>query len=877
MADDTKKTTAEDIENAKTIKQLLDDQNKTRKDILDSLLKQAGASKKISDLLKEDLDKQADFLTIAEIQQQLSDKRLEALQEQKRLLSEQEEIEERRAALDTRLTEARTAAANLTGAELAASLALQGRLVERLGDLDDELSNITDKQQELKIEASATVASTQAAIKAEEERAAALEKTINKQGNISSIIGNQIEQTFGLKDATDSLGDVLIDNVFNSFEKTGTGLTGLVDTVKLSFANLKKETGDTFEALGIEAAKRFTAQNIFKNLKGQLGEFGDSFKSQISEVADKFIDMPVAFAQQTGQSKELGEELKGLTKDLSKSGFLIGETDAAFNSLISGFNKFTLIDAEARAGLAEDAAILNRLGVNTSTFASSIENLTTGMGLSTGAASKFSQEMVNFGRTIGESGNKMLEQLNDNFDLLATHGKEKGSEVFKALAKEAKAAGVSIKELVQIGQRFDTFEGAMKSAGKLNFILGGPLVNSMEMLNATEERRIELLRESLKNSGKSFDQLGRRGKEALANTLGVSTAIAERLFNDDNIRSIEEATEALEGSQMSLEELRQQGIKNLTQDQKAQLAQELQITTNETLLETFESLNQIIMDFKTGFAPIIGIIGGVAMVINQIAAVVPLLAAGFTKLGIAGKIAAIGTNAAFLPITLTLLAIMAVIGILYLAFEHFGIGVDEIMEGIKIVFKAVARVMIEVMHVSIQAILIALTGGLVLLFAGFAEILEYIPGAGDLAASLKKFSPMHIVGGLREDAIAAIDSFEVGTNFAPGGMSLVGEAGPELMSVPRGSAITPAEQTKTMMSTLSTFNNIMTNADTIENMSSIVNNATNVTTTNNNNQQAAKPQDIKLNLVLKIDEREIAKVARDVTIDTMQRSLEVSV
>ncbi|MAK54724.1 MAG: hypothetical protein CML17_02550 [Pusillimonas sp.] len=529
-----------------------------------------------------------------------------------------------------------------------------------------------------------------------------------------------------------------------------------------------------------------------------------------------------------------------------------------------------------RKALTEDAAILNRLGVNTSTFASSIQNLTTGMGLSTSAASEFSQEMVNFGRTIGESGNKMLEQLNNNFDILATHGREKGAEVFKELAKEAKAAGISMEELVHIGKRFDTFEGAMKSAGKLNFILGGPLVNSMEMLNATEERRIELLRESLANSGKSFDELGRRGKEALASTLGVSVAIAERLFNDDNIRSIEEAQAALDGSKMSLEELRKQGMENLTQDQKKQLASELQITTNETLLTTFENLNKIITDFQTGFAPIIGMFGAFVMIVNQLATFLPLASAGFTKLGGAGIFAGIGTNFAFLPITLTLLAIMAVIGLLSGAFDDFGLTVDKIGEGIKIVFKALARVIIEVMHVAIQAVLASLSGGILLIFAGFAEVLEYVPGAGGLAKALKKFSPMHIVAGLREAAIAKLDSFEMGTDFAPGGMSLVGEAGPELMSVPQGSGITPAQQTKNMMSTLSTFNNIMTSSQNVQNVNNVANNANNNVTMNTNNQQVANAQDIKLNIVLKMDEREISRVARDITIDTMQRSFEVS-
>lgn len=41
-------------------------------------------------------------------------------------------------------------------------------------------------------------------------------------------------------------------------------------------------------------------------------------------------------------------------------------------------------------------------------------------------------------------------------------------------------------------------------------------------------------------------------------------------------------------------------------------------------------------------------------------------------------------------------------------------------------------------------------------------------------------------------------AFAVGTNYAPGGMALVGERGPEMVSLPRGARVTPAAQTAQM-------------------------------------------------------------------------------
>ena len=57
------------------------------------------------------------------------------------------------------------------------------------------------------------------------------------------------------------------------------------------------------------------------------------------------------------------------------------------------------------------------------------------------------------------------------------------------------------------------------------------------------------------------------------------------------------------------------------------------------------------------------------------------------------------------------------------------------------------------------------------------------------------------VGAITATEIAAINnaSFARGTSFAPGGRSLVGEEGPEMIDLPRGSVVHTAAQTKNMM------------------------------------------------------------------------------
>ena len=55
-------------------------------------------------------------------------------------------------------------------------------------------------------------------------------------------------------------------------------------------------------------------------------------------------------------------------------------------------------------------------------------------------------------------------------------------------------------------------------------------------------------------------------------------------------------------------------------------------------------------------------------------------------------------------------------------------------------------------------------------------------------------------------AKSAISSFAGGTSYAPGGMAMVGERGPELMHVPRGAQIYNNQQTHSMMNSGHTFN-----------------------------------------------------------------------
>lgn len=83
-----------------------------------------------------------------------------------------------------------------------------------------------------------------------------------------------------------------------------------------------------------------------------------------------------------------------------------------------------------------------------------------------------------------------------------------------------------------------------------------------------------------------------------------------------------------------------------------------------------------------------------------------------------------------------------------------------------------------------------LTGG------GFSNIFSGIfGGAGGGGGAIGGGSWANVSGVLSDSGIS---QFASGTDFAPGGLSLIGEQGPELMNVPMGSSITPNSALKNM-------------------------------------------------------------------------------
>jgi len=183
---------------------------------------------------------------------------------------------------------------------------------------------------------------------------------------------------------------------------------------------------------------------------------------------------------------------------------------------ISQFNKFSQAQ---RTELVGNIAVLDRAGVSADTAAENIQFLNLSLGMSPKAAANAQVKIVSLANEIGKSTQEMASDFANAKGDLAKYGAS-AVDMFVKLQKASKEAGMEMNELLSITNKFDTFDSAAQQVGTLNAMLGGPYLNSMEMVMETDPtKRIDMLSGAVKSAGLSFESMNYYQKQAIANAM----------------------------------------------------------------------------------------------------------------------------------------------------------------------------------------------------------------------------------------------------------------------------------------------------------------------------------------------------------------------
>lgn len=327
----------------------------------------------------------------------------------------------------------------------------------------------------------------------------------------------------------------------------------VLEKIKTAIEEQKSAQEEILDIVGSIGAK-YENTILDKIAKSQvsIGQLGAAFKQNFSidrisgAAFDAFVDsMGTAvvsamtarteFAKATGAGNSFDDTIGSVAATNNALGVSFSEAAAATQSLFNNMSGFTSMSVETQNALAATAAELESIGISSDTTAAQVEYTTRVMGLSGNQAKAQAESMRTFAMNAGIAPAKMAQEFAAAGPKIAQYGSEAG-KVFKGLALQSKKLGIEMNDLLSITQQFDTFEGAANAAGQLNAVLGGPFLNSMELLTAeTEEQRVAMLQSSLQMAGKSFDSMSKFEKMALANAAGISDmSVAAKMFGSSS-------------------------------------------------------------------------------------------------------------------------------------------------------------------------------------------------------------------------------------------------------------------------------------------------------------------------------------------------------
>lgn len=479
--------------------------------------------------------------------------------------------------------------------------------------------------------------------------------------------------------------------------KLGESIEGLANKWRGGFVEGILEAGINFKKLGESIKKSVTLTNL-------AGTAMSTMIQSTFATAVMFDQAQSSFAAATGAGREYSDVIDDVAHGSSMMGVGVKESAAAVGDLYTGMSLFSSQSKSTQAELAKTTAELGKLGISGATAAANMEFSMRVMGQSGEQAAASANDLAKFAIGIGSAPAKMAEEFKQAGPKLAVYGKN-ATKVFEGLARKSKQLGIEMNTLLGITEQFDTFEGAANAAGQLNSMLGGPFLDSMELLTAeTEEQRIAMLQNSIQMAGKSFDSMSKFEKKAIANAAGITDmSVANNLFSE----SAQIAAAGQDEQAVSAEELaKRQAAAVSIQEKLTMLMQQFAVAVEPLvnglawLLEGLFAVN----DFFGGY--FLPVLGAVIIAAFLAAKFLGLMATASIALGSSAPAAAPGLaalGAGFKALGTAVSNPKVMLGLLLISLLMLSIGAAVLMAayGVSLVLKEFAN-LIPVMKENID-------------------------------------------------------------------------------------------------------------------------------------------------------------------------------
>jgi hypothetical protein len=329
-----------------------------------------------------------------------------------------------------------------------------------------------------------------------------------------------------LNEAREDAADALhkLNNEVEAGEEKAKALTSDIMKVDGAFLSLSKRI----------PLSRAQIKGFGKGMKDLFtsGNLAVGFASEMFNASLAIADAGAEFVKTTGAADAHMRVITDVRNEYRHLGVDAAAASAAGSALYSNFQDFTTLSETQKTTLAGQAAVLGTLGISAQSTGLIFDQATKSLGFNAGELVDLTEHLHSTAQSLGKTTQQVFQDFASASKKLAFYGTNV-IDVFDKLQKQSKATGISVDDLISIsGTAFDTFDGAGQKVGRLNAILGGPYLNSIDMLNASEADRIEMLKDSMDMSGQMFSQLNKYEQLAMADALGVDVDQARRMFGE---------------------------------------------------------------------------------------------------------------------------------------------------------------------------------------------------------------------------------------------------------------------------------------------------------------------------------------------------------
>ena len=379
------------------------------------------------------------------------------------------------------------------------------------------------------------------------------EKAIEKQKELNSAI----EQ---FSSSVKDLGKSML-NIFS-----GSGFKGMI-------APLKKSITSMVQLAKSSGSVGATLKNVF-NKKAMIEGFGNALANISAGVLDKMVqktkELVLAFnaantsmAKLTGGGENYNKNLQEVYGSQEKLMFSVQDLGKSQENLFTNMTMFSSLSKENQKDLLDVNASMEKIGVTN--FPETLDVITTTMGQNVQQAKKTGAAMVSFAKDLGVPASVIMKDFRAAAGNLAKYGSQMTSQ-FKKLAAVSKTTGVSVQSMLGITGQFDTYERGAQAVAKLNAVMGGAYLNTVNLMKMSDDERIKQIVQQVKLSGLLTKKGDRFTKMAITQAIGASNAEeAMRLLNMSQKEQLENQQKAAkeESMQKAMENLREAAYKTI--------------------------------------------------------------------------------------------------------------------------------------------------------------------------------------------------------------------------------------------------------------------------------------------------------------------------